>query len=49
MAIAVLSLNRNSAINIYNAAITDWQYQQSTAAKQPHGSTDITWQFLFRR
>ena len=42
----VLNLNQTDVINIYNAAIADWQYKQSTAANQLHISDDITWQYL---
>ena len=45
-AMEVLKLNRTDAIDIYNAAIADWQYQQSIFAKQIYSRDNITWQFL---
>ena len=45
-AIEALILDRTDVVNIYNAAIADWQYKRATAANQLHVSDDITWQHL---
>ena len=31
---------------LYNAAISDWQYRNTTVASQLHIHDDLTWQFL---